>query len=65
MKVSQGQYDLNGKEFDLILIKSIDLLQMEKEFTSTYVVHYKINTVTFLKYEMHLYNEGMFNFQHD
>jgi spore coat polysaccharide biosynthesis predicted glycosyltransferase SpsG len=37
MKITQSQNNLNREKFDLILIKSFDLLQMLKELTSAYV----------------------------
>lgn len=49
MKISQSQNDLNREEFDLILVKPFDLLQVLKQFTPIYVVHYEINAIAFLK----------------
>lgn len=62
MKITQSQNYLNREKFNLILIKSFDLLQMLKELTSAYVVHYEIYAIAFLKQKVHFDDKWMVYF---
>ena len=65
VQIANGKYNLHCDKLNLILRKPPDLLQMVKQLAALHIVHHKVNSVIFLKYEVHFDDKRVVYAEHD
>ena len=65
VQVAEREHYLRYDKFSLVLVETLHLLDVAKQFTASYVVHDEVDTIALLEHVVHLDNERVIDGRHD